>query len=212
MDRGELAKMKHIHEIINERKPARYLEVGIFRCDTLFGVKSKLRVGVDPKPMIDLSVLTQRLYVDACNGERTLIFPMRSDNYFKNLYINDKFDVIFVDGFHEYEQALRDIENAMKVLDDKGVIFVHDVNPVGEAAMQTWYDGVDNGEWNGDVWRAMLELKERGVKFHTIDIPHGLSVIEKQEIGPSSDALRNHIKSLNYEHFNNNRKQILGLK
>ena len=37
---------------------------------------------------------------------------MTSDTFFKNN--KDKFDVIFLDGLHTYEQTIKDINNAIK--------------------------------------------------------------------------------------------------
>ena len=40
-----------------------------------------------------------------------------------------KFDVIFIDGLHEYEQCQRDCLNSMKFLNDGGIILFHDFLP-----------------------------------------------------------------------------------
>lgn len=47
-----------------------------------------------------------------------------SDDYFKTC--NDKFDLAFVDGNHDYEFALRDIHNCWQRLNYGGVLLIHD--------------------------------------------------------------------------------------
>jgi len=49
---------------------------------------------------------------------------MTSDNFFKNN--NEKFDLIFVDGDHHYNQVLKDASNAWKVLNSKGILIFDD--------------------------------------------------------------------------------------
>ena len=49
---------------------------------------------------------------------------MTSDIFFKNN--EDKFDIIFLDGLHTYEQTIKDINNAIQSIEDDGVILVHD--------------------------------------------------------------------------------------
>ncbi len=51
-----------------------------------------------------------------------------SDNFFKKN--NKKFDIIFIDGLHEYDQVKKDINNSLLFLNDNGVIFLHDCMPM----------------------------------------------------------------------------------
>ncbi len=49
---------------------------------------------------------------------------MTSDNFFQN---NSKiFDLIFIDGDHFYDQVLRDINNAWKILKNSGFLILDD--------------------------------------------------------------------------------------
>ena len=47
-------------------------------------------------------------------------------NFLKN---HSYFDIIFLDGLHNYEQTIKDINNALKFLNEKGAIIVHDCLP-----------------------------------------------------------------------------------
>lgn len=48
-----------------------------------------------------------------------------SDKFFKRT--KRKYDVIFIDGDHEYAQSKRDLTNSIRRLREGGVIFVHDI-------------------------------------------------------------------------------------
>ena len=84
-----------------------YLEIGCNK-NTLFNsIAVESKVGVDP-----LIGGTHR---------------MTSDEFFKN---NKKlFDVIFIDGLHEYVQVRKDAANALKILKSNGYIVFHDFLP-----------------------------------------------------------------------------------
>lgn len=51
--------------------------------------------------------------------------PVVNANYFNDL--NLKFDLIFIDAFHEYERVESDFMEAIKVLSTNGIVLLHDV-------------------------------------------------------------------------------------
>ena len=84
----------------------RYLEIG---CDNNICFKSipvMNKIGVDP--------------------DRGGNIKDTSDNFFKNN--KNRFDVIFIDGLHIYEQCRRDVINSLKVLDKNRYIFLRTIN------------------------------------------------------------------------------------
>ena len=42
----------------------------------------------------------------------------------------ERFDCIFIDGLHTFEQSLKDFYNAWEVLNKGGAVVFHDTNPV----------------------------------------------------------------------------------
>jgi len=60
------------------------------------------------------------------------------------------FDLIFIDGDHQYDGVKKDFENYRTLLSERGVIMFHDVDP----------DHVFKGGAGGDVWRFWAELDE----------------------------------------------------
>ena len=98
---------------------------------------------------------------------------MTSDEFFLNN--KKKFDLIFLDGLHTYEQTIKDIKNSLRFLNSKGVILVHDCLP-----KKIWNQIVPRvyGHWNGDVWKAIVEARTySNVSTFTCIADHGLGII-----------------------------------
>lgn len=146
-------RVEFIQELIRRRSVQSYLEIGC-RDDHCFSqINVPLRVGVDP-----VSGGTVRMTSDA----------FFTDN-------QQTFDLIFVDGLHHYEQVLRDIKNSLAALNPGGVILVHDCLPLDCRAQ---YRLQCQMFWNGDVWKAFLEVRtwsEWDSALALID--HGIGII-----------------------------------
>jgi len=174
-----------INNLIKDYNYKTYLEIGCRGDDCFDEIKIDHRVGVDP------------------NQGGTL--KMTSDEYFEKY--DDKFDIIFIDGLHTYEQVIKDINNSVKVLNDNGVILLHDCCPT-ECYAQ--YDFPVINQWNGDVWKAIVEART----FDHIDsavcmIDHGVGVIRKR---PNSKKLKiecENFKELKYPYFIDNYEELI---
>lgn len=136
-----------------------YLEVGVQGGLTLEGVKIAERVAVDPYPLFDLNQLPIGVQVHV----------QTSDEYFSDLPVGDRFDVVFLDGLHEWFQTYRDIINAMNHLAPGGVILVDDVIPCDEVSalpsLQESYrireeTGSPERRWHGDVYKALFAVRD----------------------------------------------------
>ena len=128
-----------------------YLEIGCFDNKTFDSVPLSLKkkIGVDP-----LRGGTHR---------------MTSDNFFLNN--KEKFDVIFIDGLHSYEQCSKDCINSMKFLDKNGIIILHDMLPRSKTE--------ELPKFSGDVWKVAYELsKSENVKFHIVNIDQGVGLLK----------------------------------
>jgi hypothetical protein len=112
----------------------RYLEIGCFKDQCFSRIKCAHKTGADP-----VSGGTLR---------------MTSDEFFAQN--TEKFDLIFIDGLHVYEQVRKDILSALDCLNEGGTVMVHDCLPV-KYSYQT-VPGVGK-IWNGDVGRAFVELR-----------------------------------------------------
>src|SRR4030067_205405 len=83
-------------ECLKKKKFQSYLEIGVQNGVTYSAVKCNNKIGIDPAfienyPHIGLAKTT-------------------SDDYFKNGC--GKFDIVFIDGLHTYEQIKRDLNNS----------------------------------------------------------------------------------------------------
>ena len=142
-----------IQNIINLKKYKKYLEIGCDNDENFSKIKIENKVGVDP-----LKGGTLRI---------------TSDEFFKKN--KDYFDIIFLDGLHTYEQTIKDIDNSLKFLKEKGVIIIHDCLP-----KKIWNQIVPRlyGHWNGDVWKAIVHTRTyENVDTYTLKADHGLGIV-----------------------------------
>ena len=100
---------------------------------------------------------------------------MTSDDFFKK-YSDLKFDVIFIDGLHEYDQCKKDCINSMKQLNHDGIIFFHDFLP-----RSFFEEKVPRKQksWSGDIWKVAIELsKSKNIDFKIINIDMGIGMLK----------------------------------
>lgn len=143
------SKYNNRFEIINSltNKNSTYLEIGVEYGFTFNNVHFTDKLGVDPDPKMNINL--------------DKIIKCTSDDYFKN---NNKiFDVIFIDGMHQVEYILNDINNSIKYLHDNGLLFIDDIAPFNyneqlKIPTKHYYENgiLKYGEtWTGDVWKII---------------------------------------------------------
>ena len=162
-----------------------YLEIGCCYDDVFKSVPVKNKVGVDP-----MMGGTHR---------------MTSDDFFAQN--NQTFDVMFIDGLHEYQQVRRDAINALDVLNKGGVIAFHDMLPSNWKEALPDYVPVLTNAWTGDVWKLAVELNHaKGLEFYIVDIDYGVGFIRKKSdkwsVPDMSDKLLNAKFDAFVEHVN----------
>ena len=137
-----------------------YLEIGVEYGECFNEVHFINKVAVDPDPKFNPT-----------NGK---LFKLTSDDYFKQYNIGDTssidvtpiFNVIFIDGMHQTEYVLKDINNSLRVLLDKGIIFIDDILPLNyneqlKIPIKHYYENgiLKYGEnWTGDVWKVIYHI------------------------------------------------------
>jgi len=152
-----------IQHIINKYSYENYLEIGCDKDQSFSKIKVKNKIGVDP-----ISGGTIR---------------DTSDNFFK--YNKQKFDIIFIDGLHHYEQVSRDINNSLNILNKDGFILIHDCLPrsIAHQAIPRY-----RGSWNGDVWKSIVQMRTlSNIDTYTCQIDFGVGVIRNRD---NSDILK----------------------
>jgi hypothetical protein len=146
-----------VNSIIDRKKYETYLEIGCDKNILFNSVKIKKKIGIDP-----------------VSGGNT---RMTSDNFFKNN--QDKFDLIFIDGLHQYEQVKRDVYNSLKFLNDNGVILLHDCMP---SSFMRQAPKRSSNIWNGDVWKNIVEFRTLDqIDTYTIYADYGIGLILKRK-------------------------------
>ena len=90
----KIHRLNIINKIISDFKIKSYLEIGCDQDEVFSKVNMENKVGVDP--------------VSGGNVRST------SDAFFEKN--SDFFDLIFIDGLHEYSQVKKDIINSLKIL------------------------------------------------------------------------------------------------
>jgi len=76
-------------------------------------------------------------YVSTCIGVdineikiKGTLYKGTTDDFFEhNKNIKMTFDVIFIDANHKIDFVIRDLENSIKILNENGVIILHDTDP-----------------------------------------------------------------------------------
>ena len=148
-----------IVQLIKSIRCDSYLELGLYVGETFekVYVHVKLCVGVDVKDLRNNNV-----------GEFHQITT--DEFFFKN---KATFDVIFIDAEHKYESVKRDFENALKVLNKRGIIVLHDTDPT---EIKYLADG-----YCSDSYKINDYLKERSdIIFITLPIgTEGLTLVKR---------------------------------
>lgn len=163
----------------------RYLEIGVATGATFHRVDAPTKVAVDPRFAFDL-VEAQRSNPGATYHQVT------SDEYFGAIVGDDeKFDLIFIDGLHTFEQTLRDLTNALEHLQPRGVIVIDDVRPPTYLAslpdrekyaeVRAWLETEDK-RWMGDVYKLVyfIDTFFQQLTYRTIRNNHGQTVVWRE--------------------------------
>jgi hypothetical protein len=137
-----------------------------------FSNPAYLEIGCAGNALFNSVPVLNKIGVDPASGGN---IRKTSDEFFESNQL--KFDVIFIDGLHTYEQVRRDIINALQCLNQGGWIALHDMLP------RDWIEQhvpiISRGAWTGDVWKVAFELcNTDGIDFKILKIDHGVGVIK----------------------------------
>lgn len=155
----------HLVSII---KPTSYLEVGIFRC----GLFNQVIPYADSLVGIDIDSNAGR-YMKS-NSKCEFINSSSLDFFKKQIEFGRKFDFIFIDGDHSKEAVEADFFGAFNVLNDNGIMLLHDTYPLNIAA--TARDRCDDGYQTIDKLSRLADQWE----MMTIPIHPGLTLCRKR--------------------------------
>jgi hypothetical protein len=155
-----------IQKLISRTNASRYLEIGCDKNQIFKHIGCETKIGVDP-----VQGGTHR---------------MTSDDFFKS-YQDKKFQIIFIDGLHHYDQVTRDLNNSVQVLEDNGYIVIHDLLPVYEDETSMPYAIKSNQSpyWLGDTWRLSFDLIGRSdLTYKLVATDCGCGIVTKYPQNP----------------------------
>tara|TARA_B100000989_G_scaffold58614_1_gene39890 strand:- start:4750 stop:5427 length:678 start_codon:yes stop_codon:yes gene_type:complete len=160
-----------------------------------------LEIGCDNNQLFSKVVIKNKIGVDPFSGGN---IRKTSDQFF--LENKKKFDIIFIDGSHIYQQVKKDILNSVNFLNDNGVILVHDCMPdsLSKQAVPRY-----RMQWNGDVWKAIVDLrKNKDLNIFTCEIDQGIGIIKKEK-NTSILEINKSISKLKFSDYFKNYRQYL---
>ena len=176
-----------INKIIIKRNYTSYLEIGCFKDETFNQINIKKKIGVDPISGGNLRMTSDKFFIEN----------------------KEKFDLIFIDGLHVYEQVIKDIFNSIKVLKENGIILVHDCLP-----RKLWYQTPTrmSDTWNGDVWKAIVECRTlENIDTYTCLADEGIGVIKVQKNNNPLNLNLSNFKNLKYKEYYTNRESLMNI-
>ena len=216
-------RIRAVQRALAGRTDPVYLEIGVSRGQAFARITADVKIAVDPA--FKLSERTREL-ADA-KGRAIHYFETSSDAFFENetaVLEQHRVDVALIDGLHTYEQVVRDVENTVRYLKDDGVIFLHDCNPpfalAGRRA-ESWEDFIAQqkgplviGVWNGDVWKAIVELRSTrpDLQVGVLKCDQGVGFVRKGTPESPLAYSREQIAALTYADLKADRKRLLNLK
>lgn len=162
-------RISYLGNLNNSKK---YLEIGVWGGSTFLQVQVPIKFAVDPCFEFDTNE-----YID----ESTFFFEITSDKFFKKLDSNRKFneysfnieelkfDLIFIDGLHTFEQSLKDFENSLRYSHEKTLWLIDDTVPsdaysaLPNPEMSRYkrkLAGLERGDWHGDVYKTIFAIHD----------------------------------------------------
>jgi len=200
-------RLNKIGKILRAKK---YLEIGVQQGLTFAKIDLPFKVAVDPLFRFDYKKMS---------NQETLFFEKPSDSFFLNDLKDEKFDLIFLDGLHTYEQTLRDFIFSLTRSHDNTVWLIDDVAPSGylaacanntinKIARKTF----GQPSWMGDVFKLVYTIHDFFPQYNYLTFPeHAQTIVWKEirkDFKPKWNSLSK-ISKMNYFHFKKYSQEFL---
>lgn len=143
----------------------RYLEIGVNSGKTFFRIQIKEKSAVDPNFRFDIEEKEEI-------GSK--FYPITSDHFFSKLKESEDgkitFDLIYIDGLHTFEQAMKDFKNSLAHSHDTTIWLLDDTVPSNmftalasreKANMLKRKAGLSKDRaWYGDVYKVVFAIHD----------------------------------------------------
>ena len=148
----------------------RYLELGI-RKGFCFNVVAPLS--------IEAYAVDTRNYYKHIKQNKNLVWKhMRTDEFLKNHDSKRKFDLVFIDADHSCKASLNDFELVLPLVNDNGIILLHDTYPPSEE--------FTSSDYCSDVYKTAEYIRNnfnKECEIVTLPFYFGISVVRKISLG-----------------------------
>ncbi|OQX54356.1 MAG: hypothetical protein B5M48_01195 [Candidatus Omnitrophica bacterium 4484_213] len=211
-----------IQKIIDKKMARTYLEIGTASGNSFFPIKARRKIAIDPNFTFSKISKIKWIFKNFCNI-RAKYYRLSSDNYYRNVKLSHRLDVVFIDGLHTYQQSLKDVINSLSNLKENGVIVMHDCNPPHRASAYP-ADSYNHaaslnisgwtGEWCGDVWKTICYLRSfrKDLNVFVLNCDYGLGIITKRKPENNLNFTEEELNKLTYDDLEKNREELLNLK
>jgi hypothetical protein len=173
-----------VNLLLAKKHDPAYLEIGCASNALFDSVPVRHKVGVDPAEGGTLRTTSDAFFA----GNKT------------------RFDVMFIDGLHTYEQVRNDVINALRHLNHNGWVALHDMLP------RNWLEHHVprlQGNWTGDVWKVGFELAQsEGIDFKILKIDHGVGVFRKLQENATLHDMTSELHQQQFAYFCDNLEKL----
>ncbi len=211
-------RLQILQRILDATDARRYLEIGVYNGPIFLRLRVRYKVAVDPEMRIGKRKKLKWLFENPCNF-MARYHRVTSDEFFARARYRKPFDLVFIDGFHTYRQSLVDVENALDLLAEDGLIVLHDCAPPSESAarpVSTYAEAKSLGlkEWCGDVWKTIVHLRSlrQDLSVFVLDCDFGVGIVRRGRSEPMLDLDRRRIDRLSYRDLAARKAELLNLK
>lgn len=162
--------VRRIGRIAQHMGARSYLEIGVCRGQTFHHVQFDRKVAVDPR---------FRFEVGDFQRDGVEFHAVCSDAYFTTKAGSQKFDIVFLDGLHTFQQTFRDFCNSLACAHERTIWLIDDVLPVdiysawpveSEAIACRKKSGVESSAWHGDVYKVVFAIHDFFPMFSYVTI------------------------------------------
>lgn len=130
------SRLYNIPSTIKYKKTEHYINFIIWLVK-LTNCQSYLELGSETSQEIKKIVKTCVCVDDINNNKIENLYQMTTDDFFKTN--TEKFDIVFIDKNHNYKQARIDFDNSLNILNEYGIIIIHDTDPITKELLKTNY-------------------------------------------------------------------------
>jgi predicted O-methyltransferase YrrM len=197
--------LRRINRIAQHMGARSYLEIGVARGKTFNNLEFDRKVAVDPKFNFDVAEFQK---------EGVEFHALPSDRYFTECNGSEKFDIIFLDGLHRFQQTFRDFCNSLACAHDRTVILIDDIYPIDVySALPLQRDayefrrraGTESPAWHGDVFKVVFAIHDFFPMFSYVTLKGGnpqtlLWKAPREDFSPVFDSLEA-VERLSYFDF-----------